>query len=269
MTISFDGIAEKLKRSNENILNLKAEVASFFQEGKYPILPEDDDKILLEAIEYHKQLVIPPRFSVLAGEVIHHLRSCLDHVVWQFSSPQYRKDGWRKIEFPVFDKRPVDKQSVSLYQGKTKGVTNTNVLSLIESRQPYNAPDPIDSPIHIIHDMDRIDKHRELVLHFPIGTREFPIAVGTLIDRYQREHPDAAPTELAMEFKSYGNLVPQISCSEKIQPLLVSLSASAIARHISVSRWYAGRIREGYRPHPRHWKALAELVGVSPTPPTP
>jgi hypothetical protein len=39
--------------------------------------------------------------------------------------------------------------------------------------------------------------------------------------------------------------------------------ASAIARTISVSRWYAGRIREGYRPHPRLWQALAGLVGVS------
>ena len=48
--------------------------------------------------------------------------------------------------------------------------------------------------------------------------------------------------------------------AEKIQPLLAPLSASAIARQISVSRWYAGRIREGYRPHPRHWLALAKLV---------
>jgi hypothetical protein len=29
-----------------------------------------------------------------------------------------------------------------------------------------------------------------------------------------------------------------------------------------VSRWYAGRIREGYRPHPRHWQKLAELAGI-------
>jgi CRISPR-associated endonuclease Cas1 len=50
---------------------------------------------------------------------------------------------------------------------------------------------------------------------------------------------------------------------EKVQPLLTRISASAIARQISVSRWYAGRIRGGYRPHPRHWEALAELVGVS------
>ena len=36
----------------------------------------------------------------------------------------------------------------------------------------------------------------------------------------------------------------------EIQPVLRSMSASAIARRLSVSRWYAGRIREGYRPHP-------------------
>ncbi len=50
---------------------------------------------------------------------------------------------------------------------------------------------------------------------------------------------------------------------EKVQPLLAQMSTSAIARRILVSRWYAGRIREGYRPHLRHWQALSELVGVS------
>jgi hypothetical protein len=51
--------------------------------------------------------------------------------------------------------------------------------------------------------------------------------------------------------------------SERIQPALRRASATAIAQWIGVSRWYAGRIREGYRPHPRHWQALAQLVGIS------
>ncbi len=51
--------------------------------------------------------------------------------------------------------------------------------------------------------------------------------------------------------------------SEQIQPALVQASAAAIAKRIGVSRWYAGRIREGYRPHPRHWQALAHLVNIS------
>ena len=51
--------------------------------------------------------------------------------------------------------------------------------------------------------------------------------------------------------------------AEKIQPALANASATAIAKLMGVSRWYAGRIREGHRPHVRHWLALAELVGVS------
>lgn len=50
--------------------------------------------------------------------------------------------------------------------------------------------------------------------------------------------------------------------SHEIQPLLAKTSASAIASVIGVSRCYAGRIRKGYRPHPRHWKRLAELVQI-------
>jgi hypothetical protein len=57
-------------------------------------------------------------------------------------------------------------------------------------------------------------------------------------------------------------LTPQMF-SEKIQPALAQTSATAIAKRIGVSRWYAGPVREGYRPHPRHWEALATLVGFT------
>lgn len=53
--------------------------------------------------------------------------------------------------------------------------------------------------------------------------------------------------------------------AKRIQPLLPKFSTSTIARSIGVSRGYAGRIRDGYRPHPRHWCALAQLTGVSVT----
>jgi CRISPR-associated endonuclease Cas1 len=51
--------------------------------------------------------------------------------------------------------------------------------------------------------------------------------------------------------------------SQRIQPLLANTTTSAIRSGIGVSRWYAGRIRNGYRPHPRHWLALSRLVRVS------
>ncbi len=42
------------------------------------------------------------------------------------------------------------------------------------------------------------------------------------------------------------------------QRVIAKFYSSNIARQIGISRWYAGRIREGYRPHPRHWERLAE-----------
>jgi len=52
---------------------------------------------------------------------------------------------------------------------------------------------------------------------------------------------------------------------EKIQPRLAAVTYPSIASALNVSQPYAADIRAGRRtPHPRHWKVLAELVGVSP-----
>lgn len=84
----FHGIACKLKRVDENIINLNDEIDRFFKECKYPIIPHPNNEQWQNAVNYHRELRIPLRFSVLAGEVIHHLRACLDHVVWHFSTKQ-------------------------------------------------------------------------------------------------------------------------------------------------------------------------------------
>jgi hypothetical protein len=48
--------------------------------------------------------------------------------------------------------------------------------------------------------------------------------------------------------------------SQQIQPLLTNVPTAPIRSGLGVSRWYAGKIRRGYRLHPRHWLVLAELV---------
>jgi len=51
---------------------------------------------------------------------------------------------------------------------------------------------------------------------------------------------------------------------EKIQPALASFSNSTIASRLGVSRCCASRIKAGkHLPQPRHWEALAELLGVT------
>jgi CRISPR-associated endonuclease Cas1 len=48
--------------------------------------------------------------------------------------------------------------------------------------------------------------------------------------------------------------------SEKIQPQLARMSGTAIAKALGVTFAYGSRIRQGRRPHPRHWQALAHLT---------
>ena len=45
----------------------------------------------------------------------------------------------------------------------------------------------------------------------------------------------------------------------KVQPLLATMSTSRMAATMGVSRGYAGRVRGGYRPHPRHIFASFQL----------
>jgi hypothetical protein len=159
----FAGIAEKLKRANENIINLEAEIAFFIKNGEYPIVPKPNTEGWKEALAYHRDKPIPPRFSVLSGEIVHHLRSCLDHVVWHFSDSASRaKPGG--MEFPVFTAKPIEKKELEFYARKVKGITNPKVLALIEKMQPYAAVEVKNSVLLVIHNMDRFDKHQELVI---------------------------------------------------------------------------------------------------------
>jgi CRISPR-associated endonuclease Cas1 len=54
-------------------------------------------------------------------------------------------------------------------------------------------------------------------------------------------------------------LTPELF-KQKIQPLLANIPMSTIRSSIGVSKWYASKIRQGYRPHQRHWRTLAILV---------
>jgi len=52
---------------------------------------------------------------------------------------------------------------------------------------------------------------------------------------------------------------------KRVQPALADIAKSRIRAALGVSEPYSSAIQTGRRvPHPRHWRALARLVGVSP-----
>lgn len=207
----LSGVCEKLIRADENIRNLDREVTGFFEASVYPVIPHRDKETTLKAIEYHRNREIPIRFSVLVGEIAHHLRGILDHLVWLLSSEKARRSHPKWPAFPIYEKRPISKDEITSYERKVEGVGSVTALALIEELQPYNCSDPVDSPLLIIHKMDIIDKHQELVLCYSTGHLEIPVNVIPLhVLKGDRPIEDQL-SDFEAEINQYGKVTPQIS----------------------------------------------------------
>ena len=173
----LDGARERLKRADENIQNLNRVITDFLSGaptvnmGVYrdePIITDENRHAFEELKAVIREISVPPRFSVLTGEIIHHLRSAFDHVAWQLSSPNMQANSPRQIQFPVFDDPPipcgVKRKQICSYCRQIEGISSPTALARIHGLQPYLATNPQRHPLWLIHDMDIHDKHRELIL---------------------------------------------------------------------------------------------------------
>lgn len=204
-------IHERLNRADECIKNLDAEIRHFLESSEYPFIPQENCDVTLEAVNYHRNREIPARFGILSGEIIHHLRSSLDHIAWQLSSEQYRQDHPTAIEFPIFEKRPINGDDRSKYQRKIKGISSPSALKLIENLQPYHENSPLDSKIFIIHKMDIFDKHRAIVVCDSTGQAE--IHIRDIPPEVVEKHlaGEDVIADIYARVKKFGKVTPQIS----------------------------------------------------------
>jgi hypothetical protein len=152
------GAWAKIERAKELLQHLDHEVNKLLEGGHYKIMGENQP----ERQRYAFKLLGPPvpdRIAVLAGEVIHHLRCCFDHVVWALATENGPPN--KRITFPVCS--TAEKFARAVKNGTIKGVSKVHA-PLIESIQPYRILDAENSILQAIHDLDIADKHRLLVI---------------------------------------------------------------------------------------------------------
>jgi len=155
----LDGVREKLTRAGEQMVAIEEHVHSLIASNQYRVTGHAHHDLR----EYSFTAYGPPvsaRFSVLAGEVIHHLRSCLDHLVWQLVVANGQQPTERN-EFPICD--TATRFAEACRRGKLRGVS-ASAQTRIESLQPYHSTKVEDNCLWVIHELDRIDKHRLLVV---------------------------------------------------------------------------------------------------------
>jgi len=249
------GIEEKLKRADENILNLGVEINAFVKDSPDTGAAEPKGNKTQQWVNFHKDRVIPPRFGTLAGEIVHHWSSCFDHIAWGLSSDKYRRKHPTLIAFPILV-RPPNERGQARYDGNIEGIANSTARRLIEDLQPHKSANPADEPLAIIHELDRVDKHHTLVLVVPsfdaqlVIPRRFVLGrvIGAFVtneDAFPAEPTDSGKLQISRQvaFAEFGQrknqaVVPSLThLSHEVRNICQGIITSAIVRQkLTVTR---------------------------------
>jgi hypothetical protein len=156
----------KIVRAHEHIDSLNAEAALWLQE-----MERNDDTISTryeidtetgwcEAFIANIPQAPPFRFGLIVGDVVHNLRSALDHLAWELANLNRPERGEDRVtKFPIastpgeFKKRHVQLSMEHIHPDHRE---------MIEEEQPYqpNGEENPSHPLIWIADLSNRDKHQ-------------------------------------------------------------------------------------------------------------
>ena len=190
MTHPLDGCRAKLDRAFELTTDLEDKLRQFLSANPKPYKIKGEHRN--EDREFHFVVSGPPpplKFSVLTGEIIHHLRSSLDHAIWAIATRKGTSPSER-LQFPICDSKTGFEKSTS--NGVIKGVGD-EAAKIVESVQPFKQTVPGDTVLSALNKASNTDKHRLLLVVGAVAQPGDKITVGDELDRI-----DSSPKEVAI-----------------------------------------------------------------------
>jgi hypothetical protein len=164
------GVRLKIERAKHHFDELKAAIHSWHtaeeDEHSYIINHDPDRKCVNLALQ--KVRANNTDWALIAGDVVHNLRSALDHLVCQLALLNGKPPSCcNKTSYPIFltDTAFIGSKARSAIEP----LIHPDALAIIEESQPYNTAnatgkDPSKSNLWIVSQLDIIDKHRMLVV---------------------------------------------------------------------------------------------------------
>lgn len=152
---TLDGVLAKIERAERHMESLERDLERVFPKQRYVVAPEISDDGLRHVFRTDSPPPVPPEWSLMVGDLIHNLRTALDHLAYQLvlachSSPN------RRTQFPIqTNKRPA--------LPTISGGVSSHVRNVLDLVQPYYEPDR-NHGLDLLRDLDNIDKHRRLVV---------------------------------------------------------------------------------------------------------
>lgn len=110
----------------------------------------------------------PPSFlGIILGDIVHNLRSALDHVTWQMvrhgRSPHLTPSQITQVQFPIHD------SSIEFDNNRERRLRGVGAVqeSIVKRYQPYQrGARASDHPFALLQRLSNLDKHQDIHLTF-------------------------------------------------------------------------------------------------------
>ena len=115
-----------------------------------------------------------PHFGTIIGDIVHNLRSCLDHLAWQLAIlarggvvPKPTPIQWENLYWPICEKGSQWTAQKAFLQSAHINIVDTKVLTLIEMAQPFKRGKQAKfHALYVLNKLWNLDKHRAIfVVH--------------------------------------------------------------------------------------------------------
>jgi hypothetical protein len=154
---ALEGVRLKLDRAEDGLEEINEAIVEYLREKNYAVAGEfdrDTSKYVFRARITKHTLEI----GILAGEIVHNLRSALDHLAWQLALLT-TATPYDRTAFPI----ALTPGEFGSKQGqKMIGDIAPKHRALIESFQPYNGTQQAWTPLALrdLRILSNTDKHR-------------------------------------------------------------------------------------------------------------
>ncbi len=163
MAASLTGVELKLRRADRHIAELRALLEPVAAIASNSIVSEPDvdpSKLIYRVMDVPP---IDPAASVIIGDVLHNLRSALDHLAGQLLFHDSARPPTRETQFPIYESA-VDRKGLPRDVTIKPGIRDKQILAALKDIQPYaRGHEPAGEALWIVHQLNIIDKHRLLL----------------------------------------------------------------------------------------------------------
>ena len=202
--MDLTGVGEKFRRSLEHYDSLQEAITGWvFEQGYHFVDATQDSDGDSSYILTVKPLPVPLRIPAIFGDVVHNLRSALDHFARQLllASDAEPDDGPGGTVFPIRVKAPSSGSDLVL-KARSGDISN-ELKRVLDAVQPYHwGSKSSEHPLALLNALDIIDKHRMLhttVLNAEGGSVTFGAPDGVIPSKHHVLVREGQETRVAVD----------------------------------------------------------------------